>query len=88
MSNNFKDSLNNEMSKTRLSIFEESYPQHSTRLVTTWYDLLKDKGVMTREHFNTVTEWINRKGYDDPNDEHRKKVSSFIHRKVTSHFMY
>ncbi|KAE8280991.1 hypothetical protein D5F01_LYC21567 [Larimichthys crocea] len=73
--NNFKD---NNVSQTRLAIFENSFQQHSETMVQTWYNLLQDKGVMTRDHRTTITEWIKHRGYDDQNDPHRKQVSNLL----------
>ncbi len=76
--NNFKDFQNCERSKTRLTIFENSFQQHSAKMVETWFNLLQDKGVMTRDHVEAITEWINRRGYDDQNDRYRNQVFNLL----------
>ncbi|XP_023266940.1 uncharacterized protein LOC111658610 [Seriola lalandi dorsalis] len=75
---NFKDFKNSKVSKTRLASFEQSFPQHSTKLVHEWYNQFKDKGVMTEDHLNSVTDWINNRGYDNQNDPHRNQVADLL----------
>ncbi|XP_073339951.1 uncharacterized protein [Pagrus major] len=75
---NFKDFQNDHMSKTRLEVFEDSFQQHSLKMVETWYNQLKDKGVMTDNDRTNITAWISNKGYNNQNDPHRDKVSKIL----------
>ncbi|XP_018515822.1 uncharacterized protein LOC108872552 [Lates calcarifer] len=75
---NFNNFTNNQMSKTRLDTFEKSFPQHSKDLVQKWFNQLKGKGVMTQADLNTLTDWINKKGYEDQNDPHWNEVSDLF----------
>lgn len=75
---NFKDFQSNRMSRTRLEVFENSFQQHSLKMVESWFIQLKDKRVMTDDDHNTLTAWINNKGYDDQNDPHRDEVSRLL----------
>ncbi|XP_056247408.1 uncharacterized protein LOC130178868 [Seriola aureovittata] len=72
---NLKDFNNSEVSKTRLASFEQSFPQLSTKLLHKWYNQFRDKGVMTEDHLNSVTDWINNRGYDNQNDPLRNQVA-------------
>ncbi|XP_034554915.1 uncharacterized protein LOC117823798 [Notolabrus celidotus] len=74
----FKSFQNTPQSKTRLSVFEDSFQQHSTKMVQTWSSLMEGKGVMTNNDLETITAWINKKGYNDQNDPHRNQVSNLL----------
>ncbi|XP_071762387.1 uncharacterized protein LOC139917201 [Centroberyx gerrardi] len=73
--NNFQ---NTKKSETRLATFEDSFQQHSTKMVEQWSSLLKGKGVMTNTHVNTINAWIENKGYKNQNDPHRNQVSNLL----------
>ncbi|XP_028283251.1 uncharacterized protein LOC114449637 [Parambassis ranga] len=75
---NFENFQNTPMSKTRLAVFETSFQQHSLKMVDSWFNLLQGKGVMTRNHLNTITTWIQNKGYDDQNDPDRNQVVNLL----------
>ncbi|XP_062240807.1 uncharacterized protein LOC133950716 [Platichthys flesus] len=75
---NYRDFRNNRVSKTRLAIFEKNFEQHSKDLVNKWFNHLQDKGVMTKADLDTLTAWINKKGYENPTDPHRKQVSNLL----------
>ncbi|XP_065812814.1 uncharacterized protein [Labrus bergylta] len=77
-SNEGFNSFNTKPSKTRLSIYEEGFPHHSKKMVENWFNLMKDKGIMTNDHLNTINEWIDNEGYNDQNDHHRNLVSSLL----------
>ncbi|KAM8734729.1 uncharacterized protein AB9X84_023451 [Acanthopagrus schlegelii] len=70
----FENFQNDKMSKTRLEVFDNSFQQHSLKMVETWSNLLKDKNVMTDKDLQTINTWINKKGYNNQNDPHRDKV--------------
>ncbi|XP_036929417.1 uncharacterized protein LOC119005671, partial [Acanthopagrus latus] len=70
----FENFQNDQMSKTRLAVFDSSFQQHSLKMVETWSNLLKDKNVMTDKDLKTINTWINKKGYNNQNDPHRDKV--------------
>ncbi|XP_050928370.1 uncharacterized protein LOC108895197 [Lates calcarifer] len=75
---NFNDFTNSPMSKTRLDVFEQSFEQHSKDMLQNWYNHLNSKGVMTQADLNTLTAWIDNKGYEDQNDPYRNKVSRLL----------
>lgn len=60
-----KNFQNTPISKTRLESFENSFQKHSTEMVETWFPLLQSKGVMTNAHLTTITDWINKQGYNE-----------------------
>ncbi|KAJ8342051.1 hypothetical protein SKAU_G00319790 [Synaphobranchus kaupii] len=71
--------LNEDMSLTRLDTFEHSFPKRAKELVNTWFKLLESKtDLMKPETKQTLENWINGKGYLDPNDAYRKQVTSSI----------
>lgn len=72
--NNTNDFQNSQMSRTRFEAFKESFPAHSRKMVETWYDHLQSKGVMNESNLANVTDWLNRKGYNDQNDPFRREV--------------
>ncbi|XP_073349756.1 uncharacterized protein [Pagrus major] len=74
----FENFQNDLMSKTRLEVFDNSFQQHSLKVVETWSDLLKDKNIMTDNDLRTITAWINKKGYNNQNDPHRDEVSKHL----------
>ncbi|XP_066531925.1 uncharacterized protein [Hoplias malabaricus] len=74
----FKNFKNSQKSQARLSVFQESFQEHSKKMVETWYTLLKDTGVMNNNDVDTLIEWINKEGYLDQNDPDRNKVSSLL----------
>ncbi|XP_030264389.1 uncharacterized protein LOC115576041 [Sparus aurata] len=71
----FENFQNDLMSKTRLEVFDNSFQQHSLKMVETWSNLLKDKDVMTDNDLQTINTWINKKGYNNQNDPYRDTVS-------------
>ncbi|XP_071399171.1 uncharacterized protein [Centroberyx affinis] len=77
---NFKDFKNNLPSQRRLGAFENSFQQHSAKMVQQWFNLLKGQPnpVMTNAHVKTITTWIQKQGYNNQNDPHRKKVSRLL----------
>lgn len=75
---NFKNFQDNWPSKSRLAIYEDSYPEHSIKMVQTWFDVLQGKEVMTNTDLTTVTTWINEQRYNDQNDPHRNQVSDLL----------
>ncbi|KAK0139951.1 hypothetical protein N1851_023112 [Merluccius polli] len=75
---NFEKFQNNQKSKTRLATFEDSFPQHSTKMAQEWFNQLQGKGVMTNADLTTITTWINNQGYNNQNDPHRNKVSNLL----------
>ncbi|XP_069380456.1 uncharacterized protein [Paralichthys olivaceus] len=75
---NFRDFQNNRVSKTRLAIFEKNFEQHSKDLVNKWFNHLQANGVMTKADLNTLTAWIDNKGYENQNDPHSKQVSKLL----------
>ncbi|XP_051799497.1 uncharacterized protein LOC110970824 [Acanthochromis polyacanthus] len=75
----FTESFNNsKKSLTRLKMFDSSFQQHCLNLVQQWFDLLKDKNVMMKNHLTEITAWINSKGYKNRNDPLRKQVSNLL----------
>ncbi|XP_042073437.1 uncharacterized protein LOC121813623 [Haplochromis burtoni] len=74
----FKNFQNNPMSKTRLDTFNDSFQNHSTEMVKTWFSLLQNKGVMTEDHLTTINNWIANQGYKNQNDPHRKDVANLL----------
>lgn len=75
---NFQNMKKYKMSPTRLAIFESSFQQHSIKMVQEWFNLLQGKNVMSQNDLNTITTWINNKGYNDNNDPHRNQVSNLL----------
>ncbi|XP_062235882.1 uncharacterized protein LOC133932971 [Platichthys flesus] len=75
---NYRDFQNKQVSKTRLAIFENNFEQHSKDLVNKWFNHLQEKGVMTKADLDTLTGWINNKGYENQTDPHRKQVSNLL----------
>ncbi|KAJ8342052.1 hypothetical protein SKAU_G00319800 [Synaphobranchus kaupii] len=72
-----KHFLNEDMSQTRLDTFEHSFPERAKELVNTWFKLLESKtDLMKPETKQTLENWINGKGYLDPNDSYRKQITS------------
>ncbi|CAI5640753.1 unnamed protein product [Oreochromis niloticus] len=78
MTKNSTNFQSTPMSKSRLQIFESNFQKHSTEMVTNWFALLQSKGVMTNNDLTTITDWINKLGYKDQNDLHRKEVTNLI----------
>ncbi|XP_071348600.1 uncharacterized protein [Trachinotus anak] len=74
----FKDFKNTTVSKTRLLSFKQSFQQHSKDLANDWYNQLQGMGVMTNTDLNTITTWINNRGYENQNDPHRNQVSNLL----------
>nr|XP_046244072.1 uncharacterized protein LOC124058672 [Scatophagus argus] len=81
---NFKNFQNSDISKTRLEVFENSFPKHSKEMVKKWHSLLQDQGVMTDSKLNNILEWINKEGYKDQNDPYWREVEDLITRKRKS----
>ncbi|XP_071391244.1 uncharacterized protein [Centroberyx affinis] len=78
---NFKNFQDNQMSKTRLTIFEKSFQQHSTKMVEQWFSLLQGKGVMTTAHVDTIKAWIENEGYKNQNEQRsgrKRRVRSLL----------
>ncbi|XP_054864380.1 uncharacterized protein LOC129348303 [Amphiprion ocellaris] len=69
---------NSKKSLTRLNMFDSSFQQHCLNLVQQWFDLLKDKNVMMKNHLTEITAWIKNKGYKNRNDPLRKQVSNLL----------
>lgn len=76
--NNIKDFQNSSISKTRFKAFEKSFPDHSAKMVNTWYEPLQSRGVMNKSNLDNVMTWLNNKGYKDQNDQFRKDVSKHL----------
>ncbi|XP_038151917.1 uncharacterized protein LOC119790461 [Cyprinodon tularosa] len=70
--------VKNKKSKTRTAMFEKSFQEFSTQMVQQWYNMLQGKGVMTKDHLTTITEWINNQGYKNQNDPYRKQLSRVL----------
>ncbi|KAG5849652.1 hypothetical protein ANANG_G00113190 [Anguilla anguilla] len=67
---------NEDMSLTRLDAFEDSFPEHATEMVNTWFKLLESKtDLMNQDTAERLRHWINTEGYLDPNDPYRKQVT-------------
>ena len=77
-SKNYRDFRNNRLSKTRHAIFERNFEQHSKDLVNKWFNHLQDKGVMTKADLDTLTAWIDNKGFENQTDPHRMQVSKLL----------
>ncbi|XP_035798188.1 uncharacterized protein LOC118469439 [Amphiprion ocellaris] len=75
---NFNNFQNTKKSQTRLAILENSFQQHSTKLVQQWFNLLQGKNVMSENDLTTITTWINNKDYNNNNDPHRSQVSNLL----------
>lgn len=75
---NFKDFQNSSISKTRMDVYEKSLPDHSLKIVETWYKPLQSKGLMTETNLKNMTVWINNGGYKDQNDPIRKEISKLL----------
>lgn len=76
--NNSKDFQNSSRSKARLKTFEKSFPDHSQKMVETWYDHLQSRGAMNESNLANVTTWLDNKSYNDQNDPFRKEVSKHL----------
>lgn len=76
--NNSKDFQNSSRSKARLKTFQKSFPDHSQKMVETWYDHLQSRGAMNESNLANVTTWLNNKSYNDQNDPFRKEVSKHL----------
>ncbi|XP_061602486.1 uncharacterized protein LOC133464487 [Cololabis saira] len=62
----------------RLAMFDNSFQEHSLKLVNTWFSRLQGTGVMTVGDHMTITTWIQRKGYRDQDDSHMKQITNFL----------
>lgn len=76
--NNVKDFQNSNKSKARLKTFRESFPEHSQKMVETWYYHLQSRDAMTKENLANVTSWLNSESYNNQNDPYWKEVSKHI----------
>ncbi|XP_061587523.1 uncharacterized protein LOC133452303 [Cololabis saira] len=63
---------------TRLAMFDNSFQEHSLKLVDGWFSRLQGTGVMAVDHHITIRTWIKRKGYRDQNDPHTAQVTNFL----------
>ncbi|XP_035272931.1 uncharacterized protein LOC118226995 [Anguilla anguilla] len=67
---------NEDMSLTRLDTFGDSFPEHATEMVNTWFKLLESRtDLMNQDTADRLKHWINTEGYLDPNDPYRKQVT-------------
>ncbi|KAG5280713.1 hypothetical protein AALO_G00063170 [Alosa alosa] len=74
-SRGFNNFQNTEMSRTRLKVFQDSFPEHSKELVNAWFRVLEDNSdLMKPEIKEEMITWIDQKTYDDLNDPYRNKV--------------
>ena len=74
----FKNFQNNPKSKTRLEVFEKSFQKHSQSMVQEWFNQLQGKGVMSQKDFDSLTKWIDERGYEKQNDPHRNQVANLL----------
>ena len=74
----FKNFQNSPKSKTRLEVFEKSFQKHSQSMVQEWFNQLQGKGVMSQKDFDSLTKWIDERGYEKQNDPHRNQVANLL----------
>lgn len=74
----FKNFQNSLKSKTRFEIFEKSFEEHSKNMVLQWFNKLQGKGVMTQQHVNVLTKWIDEQRYKKEGDPHGKEVANIL----------
>ena len=47
-------------------------------MVQEWFNQLQGKGVMSQKDFDSLTKWIDERGYEKQNDPHRNQVASLL----------